>query len=94
MEHLTDYGHLVWKSFSLHGQKSNPDPKFLNMAEAHFRFLQFMPSLGVLSLWSICTVLLNWQYWNHKILIILETVAQNLLLGSISKLAIFQKAYE
>ena len=33
---ITDYGHLVRKSPSLHGQKSTPTPKFLGMAEAYF----------------------------------------------------------
>ena len=32
----TDYGRPVRKSPSLHGQKSTPNPKFLNMAEAYF----------------------------------------------------------
>ena len=31
-----NYGHLVRKSPSLHGWKSNPSPKFLNTAEAYF----------------------------------------------------------
>ena len=35
-EHLTDYGCLVRKSSSLHGQKSNSNPKFLGTAKAHF----------------------------------------------------------
>ena len=33
---LTDYGHPVRKSPSLHGRKSTPTPKFLGMAEAYF----------------------------------------------------------
>jgi hypothetical protein len=33
---FTDYGRPVRKSPLLHGQKSNPNPKFLGMAEAHF----------------------------------------------------------
>jgi hypothetical protein len=32
----TDYGHPVRKSPSLHGRKSNPNPKFLGTAEAYF----------------------------------------------------------
>ena len=32
----TDYGHPVKKSPSLHGRKSNPNPKFLGTAEAYF----------------------------------------------------------
>ena len=32
----TDYGRLVRKSPSLHGRKSNPDPKFIVMTEAYF----------------------------------------------------------
>ena len=32
----TDYGRPVRKSPSLHGQKSNPNPKFLGTAEAYF----------------------------------------------------------
>ena len=35
----TDYGRPVRKSPSLHGLKSNPNPKFIGMAEAYFRFL-------------------------------------------------------
>ena len=35
---ITDYGRPVRKSPSLHGQKSNPNPKFLGTAE-NFRFL-------------------------------------------------------
>ena len=31
-----DYGRLVRKSPSLHGQKSSPTPKFLGTAEAYF----------------------------------------------------------
>ena len=31
-----DYGRLVRKSLSLHGQKSTPTPKFLDMAKAYF----------------------------------------------------------
>ena len=31
-----DYGRPVRKSPSLHGRKSNPNPKFLCMAEAYF----------------------------------------------------------
>ena len=33
---ITDYGHLVMQSPSLHGQKYTPTPKFLGMAEAYF----------------------------------------------------------
>jgi len=33
---LTDYGHPVRKSPSLHGRKSNPNPKLLGTAEAYF----------------------------------------------------------
>ena len=33
---ITDYGHPVRKSPSLHGRKSNPNPKFLGTAEAYF----------------------------------------------------------
>ena len=32
----TDYGHPVRKSLSLHGRKSNPNPKFIGTAEAYF----------------------------------------------------------
>ena len=32
----TDYGHPVRLSASLHGWKSNPNPKFLGIAEAYF----------------------------------------------------------
>ena len=32
----TDYGHTVRKLPSLHGRKSNPNPKFLGTAEAYF----------------------------------------------------------
>ena len=32
----TDYGHPLRKSPSLHGQKSNPNPKFLGTAKAYF----------------------------------------------------------
>ena len=35
-EMSTDYGHPVRKSPSLSGRKSNPNPKFLGMAEAYF----------------------------------------------------------
>ena len=53
----TDYGHLVNKSPSLHGRKSIPIPNFqvrrqyiLSATSAqNFRFLLFMPSLGVRS---------------------------------------------
>ena len=31
----TDYGYLVRKLASLHGRKSNPNPKFLGTAEAY-----------------------------------------------------------
>ena len=31
----TDYGHPVRKSLSLHGRKSNPNPKFIGTAEAY-----------------------------------------------------------
>ena len=51
----TDYGRPLRKSPSLHGRKSNPNPKFLGMAEASaqiFGFLWFMTSLGVCSPWS------------------------------------------
>ena len=44
----TDYGRRVRKSPSLHGQKSTPNPKFLDMAEAYFVFhigLDFQISL-------------------------------------------------
>jgi hypothetical protein len=34
--YVTDYGHPVRKSPSLHGRKSNPNPKFLGTAEAYF----------------------------------------------------------
>ena len=33
---ITDYRYPVRKSPSLHGRKSNPDPKFLGMVEAYF----------------------------------------------------------
>ena len=33
---LTDYGRPVRKSPSLHGQKSNPNPKFIDTAKAYF----------------------------------------------------------
>ena len=33
---LTKYGRLVRKSSSLHGRKSNPNPKFIGTAEAYF----------------------------------------------------------
>ena len=33
---ITDYGRPVKKLPSLHGRKSNPNPKFLDMAEAYF----------------------------------------------------------
>ena len=54
---ITNYGHPVRKLSSLHGRKSNPNPKFLGTAKAYFvcqsaqifRFLWFMPSLGVRS---------------------------------------------
>ena len=36
MHNTTDYGCPVRKSPSLHGQKSNSNPKFLGMAEAYF----------------------------------------------------------
>jgi hypothetical protein len=32
----TEYGRLVWKATSLHGPKTNPNPKFLGTAEAYF----------------------------------------------------------
>ena len=35
-ELITDYGRPVRKSPSLHGQKSNPNPKFIGTAEAYF----------------------------------------------------------
>ena len=36
MSAITDYGHPVRKLPSLHGRKSNPNPKFLGTAEAYF----------------------------------------------------------
>ena len=36
MGDVTDYGRPVRKSPSLHGRKSNPNPKFLGTAEAYF----------------------------------------------------------
>ena len=33
---ITDYGRPVRKSPSLHGRKSNPNPKLLGTAEAYF----------------------------------------------------------
>ena len=33
---FTDYGRLVSKLPSLHGQKSNPNPKFFGTAEGYF----------------------------------------------------------
>ena len=73
----TDYGRPVRKSPSLHGRKSTPTPKFLvrpkhilSATSAQiFRFLWFMPLLGVRSPWSqpsIATLpprhsVLNWS---------------------------------
>jgi hypothetical protein len=53
----TDYGLPVRKAPSMHGQKTNPNPKFLGMAEAYFfchigpkfHISLIMPSLGVRS---------------------------------------------
>jgi hypothetical protein len=36
MHGITDYGRPVWKLRSLHGRKSNPNPKGLGMAKAYF----------------------------------------------------------
>ena len=53
---ITDYGHPVRKSPSLHSQKSNPNPKFIGTAESYFVChigLKFqVSSLGVRSPWT------------------------------------------
>ena len=60
---FTDYGRPVRKSSSLHSTKPTPAPKIFWVRPKHilsatlaqiFRFLKFMPSLGVRSLWAGC----------------------------------------
>ena len=62
-------------AFTLHGRKFNPSPKFLGTAEAYFvchigpifRYLWFMPSLGVRSPWTK-QIVSKTDWWHFIIL--------------------------
>ena len=46
IDSTTDYGRLVMKSPSRHGQKSTPNPKFLGTAEAYFHISLIYALIG------------------------------------------------